>query len=400
MEHLPIIVVFVLFLGFAVVSRKMEGSIITAPMLFTGAGLLVGVFLLGMTGFEINNEFLHLLFEATLVLVLFSDAARIDLNKLKENYTIPVRLLIYGLPLTIIFGTGIVYSLPIGLTICEAGLVVAILAPTDAALGQVVVSSKSVPERIRRALSVESGLNDGMALPVVLVFASIASALVTNDDVQWLQFALLQLILGPLSGIAVGFLGAQLLDFADDKNWMSETGQGIAALVLAGLSFVLAETIQGNGFIAAFVAGLVFANKLKHGCHYLFEFIETEGQLLTQSTFFVFGALFLPHALAVATPYYWLVSILSLTVLRMLPVWIALSRLRLDSSTKLFLGWFGPRGLASILFLSLVIGETKLPHPEVVTNIVFITVFMSIFLHGVSAAPLSKLYSGDSGEKI
>ena len=392
MEHLPLIAVLLLFLGFALVSRRIDGSMITPPMLFTGAGLVLGPLFFGVQPFEIHSPEVRLLLEITLVLVLFSDAAAIDLKALRQTFSIPARMLVLGIPLTIILGTGIAYALPLGLTFCETALVIAILAPTDAALGQVVITSKQVPVRIRQALSVESGLNDGLALPVVLLFASIASALATDQDMRWLQFGAMQLILGPLAGIAVGYLGARLLDYADQRNWVSDTGLGIIALVLAGISYVLAETVHGNGFIAAFVAGLVFGNQLRNSCNYLFEFVETEGQILTQGAFFVFGALFLPHALVTADPVHWLLAILSLTLLRMAPVAISLSGLGLDWNTRLFLGWFGPRGLASILFISLVIGETALPNPNAVVTIIFITVFLSIFLHGVSAAPLAAAY--------
>ena len=290
----------------------------------------------------------------------------------------------------------VAYFLPLGLSVWEAALLAAILTPTDAALGQAVVENEIVPERIRRSLNVESGLNDGIALPVILILASVASAMAGNDVGSWVQFALAQLTLGPAAGVLVGFFGARLLNRADAHDWVSESGHGMIALVLAGLSFLLAEALGGNGFIAAFAAGLVFGDQLKNACHSLFEFVETEGQLLTLGAFFIFGALLLPNALTESalwiSPWHWLFAFLSLTLLRMLPMALSLVGLRLSLPSILFLGWFGPRGLASILFMLVVMKTSTLPHMETITNIVFIAVLLSVLLHGLTAAPLARKY--------
>jgi NhaP-type Na+/H+ or K+/H+ antiporter len=399
MEHLSPILVALVFLGFGLVSKKLSSAIITPPMLFVFCGFLLSSSALGVLHLEIDQHFLKLLLEVTLVLVLFSDAARIDLNKLKKDYVVPQRMLLIGMPLTILIGTAMAIVLPLGLTFCEAALLAAILTPTDAALGQVVVSSDKVPESVRIGLNVESGLNDGIALPIILLFASIASAIMTNENQEWFKFAVLQLSLGPLTGIVVGFVGARLLTEASKRQWVSASGEGITALCIAGLCFIVAEALHGNGFIAAFVGGLVFGHFQKNSCAYLFEFVETEGQILTLGTFFVFGALLLPMALSEFNIWYWLFAIFSLTVMRMLSVYISLRGLKLNLPTTLFLGWFGPRGLASILFVLLVVSDTMLPHPEVITNIVFIAVLISVFAHGLSAAPLAKRY-GESTHAI
>ncbi len=399
MEHLALIAVILVFAGFGLISKRLDSAVITPPMIFVTAGFILSGSGLGLLHFELDQHLLRLLLEVTLVLVLFSDAARIDLRKLKTDRVIPQRLLLIGMPLTILVGSLFAMALPLGLTICEAALVAAILTPTDAALGQVVVSSEKVPEPIRIGLNVESGLNDGIALPIILVFASIASAIMTNDNQEWLTFALLQLSLGPLSGIIIGFSGAWLIRRANQRHWVSPSGEGIIALCIAGLCFVVAESLHGNGFIAAFVGGIVFGNYQKNQCKYLFEFAETEGQIFTLSTFFVFGALLLPMALQDFNLWYWVFAIFSLTIMRMLPVYLSLKGLNINFMTTLFLGWFGPRGLASILFVLLVINETILPHPQIITNIVFITVMLSVFAHGLSAAPLAKRY-GESRSAI
>ncbi len=394
MEHLTLIAVALVFLGFGLVSRKLSSAVITPPMVFVVAGFVLSAPGLGFLHVEIEQHMLKLLLEVTLILVLFSDAARIDIDKLKKDHIIPQRMLLIGMPLTILVGTAVASILPLGLTFCEAALVAAILAPTDAALGQVVVSSDKVPEPVKIGLNVESGLNDGIALPIILVFASIANAIMTNDNQAWFKFAVLQLAFGPLSGIAIGYGGAWLIRAASKRGWVSSSGQGIIALCIAGLCFIVAETLHGNGFIAAFVGGLVFGNLLKNRCHYLFEFVETEGQIFTLGTFFIFGALLLPMALFSFNIWYWIFAVFSLTIMRILPVHLSLRGLQINLSTSLFLGWFGPRGLASILFVLLVIGDAMLPHPDIVANIVFVTVLISVFAHGLSARPLASRYGG------
>ena len=326
-------------------------------------------------------------------LALERDAARIDLNRVRRDHNLPVRMLVIGLPLTIAAGTVIAVQLFPALSIWEAALLAALLAPTDAALGQPVVSAKAVPVRIRQAINVESGLNDGIALPAVLLFAALAS--IQHDAVQatdWVRFGVLQVTLGPLVGLLIGYIGARLLDVAAERGWASTSFQGIAILSLAMLTYITAELIGGNGFIAAFIGGMVFGNKLRHPCTFLFEFIETEGQLLMLITFLIFGAALLPEAIANLNPTVFLYAVLSLTVIRMVPIAISLLGARLRLPTQLFLGWFGPRGLASILFVLLILEESEVPHHDEILSITLVTVALSVLLHGVSAAPLAKLY--------
>ena len=392
MEHIGLITVALVFLGYGLISKKVSTGIITAPMIFVAAGFMLSPSVFNIVHLQIEQDMLKLLLEATLVLVLFSDAAKINLKQLRSHHRIPKRMLLLGMPLTILIGFGVATAMPLGITLCEAALLAAILTPTDAALGQVVVSSEKIPERIRLGLNVESGLNDGIALPIILVLASVASAIATSDN-GWILFGLKQITLGPLTGIAIGFMGAWLIRRASDRHWLTESGEGIIALCIAGLCFIVAESVHGNGFIAAFVGGIVFGNSQQNRCHYLFEFAETEGQILTLGTFFIFGALLLPDALLHFNLWHWLFAAFALTIMRMLPVFISLQGLRLNLSTNLFLGWFGPRGLASILFVLLVVSETLLPHPQIITNIVFIAVLMSVFAHGLTAAPLTNRYS-------
>jgi NhaP-type Na+/H+ or K+/H+ antiporter len=276
-------------------------------------------------------------------------------------------------------------------TLWEAALLAALLAPTDAALGQAVVSAKAVPIRIRQAINVESGLNDGIALPAVLLFAALASAKVSGAG-EWVEFALLQVGLGPLVGIVLGYLGARALDYGTEKSWVGPAFQGIAILSYAILTYVVSELVGGNGFIAAFVGGLVFGSTLRHQCDFLFEFMETEGQLLMLITFFIFGAVLLPEGLEHLD---WSIvgyALLSLTVIRMVPIALSLLGTGLRLPTQLFLGWFGPRGLASILFVLLILEESEIAHRHEILAITLVTVALSTLLHGITAAPFAKIY--------
>ena len=234
------------------------------------------------------------------------------------------------MPLTIALGAVAALLLFDGFGIWEAALLAAILAPTDAALGQAVVSNQLVPVRIRQALNVESGLNDGIALPFILILAALASAMHAETDAgEWFLFGAKQVVFGPIAGIALGYVGGKLVSLCYRRQWMSESAEGMIVLGLAFGAFALAETVHGNGFIAAFVAGLTFGNTLKHKCQFLYEFAESEGQILILLTFMAFGAAMIPQAMGEMTMAHILFAILALTVLRMLPKAMKVSRIRI-----------------------------------------------------------------------
>ena len=387
---------------YSLISGRRHITFITAPMVFIGFGYMVGPGGLNIASIDPNHAVIHFIAECTLILVLFSDASRIDLKQVRQDHNLPVRMLSIGLPLTIVAGTLIAaYLFPL-FSLWEAALLAALLAPTDAALGQSVVASKIVPARIRQTINIESGLNDGIVLPAVLVIAAMAGTQQDPREVgDWIQFALLQIVLGPLTGIFIGYYGGRLLDTAAERCWMSQSYLGIGILSLAVLTFAAAELVGGNGFIAVFIGGMVFGNSIRHPCTFLFEFMETEGQLLMLITFLVFGAALLPEALAHMNFSIFLYAILSLTIIRIVPVLVSLLGAGLQLPSKFFLGWFGPRGLASILFVLLILERAEVPHHDEILSITVITVALSALLHGVSAAPFSNLfgkYSAGMGE--
>ncbi len=389
MNLLIVSVVALAVLLFGLVSNRLEKTIITPPMAFTALGIVLAI--LGLGHFELDESFIELLAEITLVLVLFTDATRIDLKVFRREYGLSLRLLGIGLPLTIMLGTFIAALLFDFLSLWEAALLAAILAPTDAALGQAVVSSERVPARIRQTLNVESGLNDGLVLPAILLFISIIG-LEMQSVSMWLSFVGLQLLLAPIVGIIVGLVGGWLVNKASESKWMNQTFTQISALALAFLAFGLAELVGGNGFIAAFVAGLSLGNSQKNTCHQLYEFAEAEGQLLSLFVFLIFGALMVGPALSVISWQVALYVILSLTIIRMLPVAISFIGARLQLDTILFVGWFGPRGIASLIY-GLLLFEHGLANKEPIFHIIVLTVLASTFLHGLTAVPLANAYA-------
>ena len=294
---LPLFLIFGgVFFAFALVSKRIQGTSLTPPMLFTLAGLGLSYVLIERAGIKYTEGGLHLLAELTLILVLAADSSQISLAQLRQRKAIPARLLLIALPLIMLSGAAVGYLIFPHIGWYQAALIAAILAPTDAALGASVLADKTVPLNIRQGLNVESGLNDGIALPAVLFFACFLNLTHQAPEENWLLFLGLQLVIGPLAGIAVGWIGGHLIALAAKKDWMTTHFQGVAAIALAVLAFAIAELFHGNGFIAAFVAGLTYGNLHVHYSKFLHEFTETESEFLAYLTFFLFGALILPEA--------------------------------------------------------------------------------------------------------
>lgn len=399
-----ILVLAVLVFGFGLLSRRLSRGVITPPLAFVGFGMLLSAPAMELLGIpsllgkaDHLEPVIHLLGEFTLVVVLFTDAAQIDIRALRRGAGLPVRLLGIGMPLTIVAGTIAAAVVFPGFELWELILLGAILAPTDAALGQAVLMSKDVPLQIRQGLSAESGLNDGIAVPVVVIFASLAGVgqLVDGEPLTLeycLLFAAKQVVLGPLVGLAVGFVAAMAMAWAIRREAMDHAYQEIAGLALALLAYTAASALGGNGFIATFVAGLVLGNSSATVGEGLWDFAEEEGQLLVLVTFFLVGLTLGWPTLVAAPVSAWVYAIASLTVLRMLPVALALVDSGFDTSTRLYVGWFGPRGLASILFAILLLDELHVPHSEQIVQVVMLTVLLSVAAHGLTATPLTRLF--------
>ena len=385
------LLLFILAAGvLGVIGKRVSQTIVTPPMIFLALGLLAAE--LGFMERDAAEIALHVVAEVALVLLLFLDASQIDGRLLRQRYQWPERMLAFGLPLSIGIGALAAWPFLPGAPLVEAALVAALLAPTDAALGQAVVTNKAAPERARRALIVESGLNDGLALPAVLLFASLTGGAMAQDWSFWLQFGALQLTLGPLVGAVMGLIGGWALLRAKALDWTDEAYEGVGAVALAATAYLLADQVGGNGFIAAFVAGLLFGGVVGQKCKFVYEFTENEGQLLSWAAFFLIGLALLPEALGKLTWSMLGLILVSLLLVRPIAIWISLVGTDATPATRLFFGWFGPRGLATALFALIVVEELGHDMAGVVLTIAVNAVWISALLHGASALTGARLY--------
>jgi len=382
-------------LGFAAVSRRLEGTSVTAAMAFMGAGLLLGPKVFGIVDPAPGGETVKLLAEATLAVVLFGDAARIELRALREQLGVPARLLGIGLPLTITLGFLVALVVFGSLEWPEALLLAVILAPTDAALGQAVVTLPSLPLRIRQSLNVESGLNDGLCVPVFVVVLAVAGAEAgIISDSHALRVLVEQIGYGVIAGAGAGLLSAAVIVVAGQRGYVEGSWLQLVPVAGAALAYSVASAVGGSGFIAAFVGGAAFGAVRRKTGGEVGYFLEEAGALLGAATFVVFGAVLLQPALGRLSWQVALYAALSLTVIRMLPVALAMAGTGSRPPTVAFVGWFGPRGLASIVFAVLTIeSHGTLPHESVLLDAVFVTIGISVILHGITAAPLANWYA-------
>ena len=394
MDFAAFAVIGALLVAYSLVSRRLSQMSITGPMVFMLAGLAIGPSGLGLLAGSFDEGLIEVLAELTLVLILFTDATRIEVGKLRHSVQIPVRLLAIAMPLGVVLGTVAGRWLLPDASLFEVAVLAAVLIPTDAALGQAVVTNRQVPARIRQALNVESGLNDGLILPAITILAAAAAVGSAEGSAGvWIEFALRQIGYGVVCGVGAGFLGGWLLDRTWRRGWVEGVMRQLSTLAIAATAFSLAEILEGNGFVAAFLAGLAFGSVARSHCESAAEFSEDQGHLLSLLTFLFFGAVLLgPELSRVTTPVV-VYAISSLTLVRMLPTAISVLGMGLEPRTTAFLGWFGPRGLASILFGLSVIHDAELPSAELFTTVVTATVALSVVVHGASSVPLSTAYA-------
>jgi NhaP-type Na+/H+ or K+/H+ antiporter len=378
---------------YALLARRLDRWSISGPMVFVAAGLALGPDGVGVLELSLDSGVVLTFTEITLATLLFADATSVPLRDVEGDAGTDGRLLGVGLLLTIVVGTALALLLAPELGWAGAALIASVLAPTDAALGMAVVTDRAVPVRIRRALNVESGLNDGIVTPFVTLFLAAVLSEEGVDKGPWLVEAATQMGLAVLVAAVVGGAGGWFLSTASRRGWTSPVSEQLAVLALAILSYVAAVWMGGNGFVSAFAAGLIFGAVGKPG-HEAVGFTEDASLFASYLVWVVFGALFVGPVLAgsidpLAVAY----ALLSLTVVRMVPVAIALAGKGFGRRTIAFMGWFGPRGLASVVFTLLAVEElhgtpVDLPLVEVATW----TILLSVLLHGVTARPLAAAY--------
>ena len=393
--ELALMAVFILV--YSAVAAGVERTRISGPIVFTVFGLLVGPAWLALLSFQTAGETIKTLAELTLALVLFTDAANANLGVLAKTARLPTRLLLIGLPLTIVLGFGVGILFFQQLSLLELAVLATMLAPTDAALGKAVVSNPAVPDPVRQGLSVESGLNDGICVPILLLFLALAQGQAGDQSTWALALGLFaeEVGIGLITGLVLTAGAVWLLRLGERHRWISHTWIQFPVVALAFACFATAQTLGGSGFIAAFVGGLFFGARLREHREELLRAAEGTGDIFALITWVIFGSAVVAKALGHFSWSIVLYAALSLTLIRMVPVFVSLTGLRVNTEGKLFLGWFGPRGLASIVFGVMVV-NANLPHSGTIAMTVVCTICLSVLAHGVTANPWAKAY----GERL
>ena len=385
---------------YSLVAGRVERAAASGPIVFVIAGLLMGPLGLGWFDGDVSNTELRVLADLTLALILFIDAANADLAILKRQFRIPSRMLLFGLPGVIFLGTIIAALLFDTLSLFEAAILGTVLAATDAALGKAVVTNKAVPTQIREGLNIESGLNDGLCVPILLVFIALTLGSGTEGGSTMLALKLVtkEIGIGLIVGLGLTAVGTWALRWCRDKGWVTEIWKQVTVVALAIACFSVAQSLHGSGYIAAFTGGLLFGFMAKDDTHRLVLAAEGTGETLALMTWLVFGTAVIGQSIEYFTWEMLVYALLSLTVIRILPIFLSLSGTGESTASKLFLGWFGPRGLASIVFAIIVINK-GVPGGKFIAMVVVLTVFLSLVAHGVSANPLAKLLGQKEGKK-
>jgi len=394
-QNAAILAAFLLI--YSAVAGRVERSWLSGPIVFTAAGLLLGPYGLGVVRLNLGAEGLRTLAELTLAMVLFTDAANADFETVRRNIAIPERLLLIGLPLTIVLGFLVAMVLFPGLAPLEMALLAAMLAPTDAALGKPVVTNPAVPPVMREALNIESGLNDGICVPIVVLLLGLAvgTQIEHGTMIHAVRVVIEEIGIGLVVGLLLTWLTVLMLRFAERQGWISEHWEEVPIVALAAACFAAAQAIGGSGFIACFVGGLLLSGMGPPHKEKLLRGAVATGEALALLTWIAFGVGAVARIVDGLSWAALLYAVLSLTVIRMLPVFLCLAGTGMRTADKLFIAWFGPRGLATIVFGVIVFNE-KLPGNDTIIAVAGGTILLSVIAHGVSANPLVKAMAGRS----
>lgn len=384
MDYLVFILLTASLLGYSLFGRFFSRILITGPILM----ILVGIFssVLSVNPIQtLSFNVLKQFSELTLAIILFSDAAHAKLRVLKHHYKTPLLLLLVALPLSFVVGTVFAYWLFPELGFVLAAFIAIILTPTDAALGRTVLVSRYVSSEVKEAINVESGLNDGLCVPLFIALLW----LVTNtSEITGAEAALLFISeLGIAVLVAVTLLPMLMwcIEKAQQKQLMSAQVSSFSLVFIAVLVFGTAQFLHGSGFFAAFIAGLIFDWRYKHETkHTWLKDIEEIGDTLSLIVWFLVGLAF---TYLFKLGFSWQViayALLSLTIVRIVPVFISLVFSTQNVKEKGLLAWFGPRGLASVVFVMLAV-EHKVPNADLVLQVSLTTILVSVVLHGVTS---------------
>ena len=388
MHHSTPLVLTVLVLAYAVVSEQVNRRFIAPALIFMLAGMALGPFGFGVLDAGPATEGYTVLAQLALTVILFNQAAKLRLNRIRERSPVSLRLLVIGIPLTVLLSTlTAAVVLPV-LPWWEAVALAAIVAPTEVALIEALLDDSRIPERVRQALSVESGFYDGFALAILLVAMGLASQRTDPNHTHWIQFIFSTEILSLLAGAAVGLVGGWVVTWSRRSQWMTDTWAQLATLALAFVCFQLGEWLQASGFVAAFTGGLAFSFISRRNDDELpTQVSDATGQLLELLVFAMFGAFAVIDGWRNADWRIVLFSVLALFMVRIVAVLVALVRTSMPMSSRLFIGWFGPRGIGPLVLGLLVINRGEIERAGLIGTVGVVTVSLSLVLHSLSTAP-------------
>ncbi len=399
MPHAEIASIALFACLYSAAAGRIERTPINGALVFVAFGFACGPFGFGLISGERDVAGLRLIAELALALVLFSEATKADLKVIFRTLQMPRRLVFLALPLVILLGFVLGLVVLDGFSLLGLAILATILAPTDAALGKAVITNKQVPADIREGLNFESGLNDGICVPIFLALLALvggaADAGFTDNTVKLI---VQEIGIGAVVGLLVSYVAALTLRFCHRRGWFTDSWMqvSVVAAALACSSFAMA--MHGSGFIGAFVGGLLFGYLTDEAKHELILAAEGTADALTMVTWIIFGVGVVGQVAGAFSPQILLYAVLSLTVIRIVPVLIALQPLRLTMRDRLFVGWFGPRGLATVVF-SMMVLQSQLPEAELLVVTAACTVLLSVILHGLSAVPvIHRLYGSPANE--
>ena len=384
---------------YSIFAKRIEKSIISGPIAFVLMGIVMGPLLLGWFDGDVTRTELRVVADLTLALILFIDAAHADLSILSLRIKIPTRMLLFGLPGVIALGFCLAALIFPELSLFEAAILATMLAATDAALGKAVITNKSVPIHVREGLNAESGLNDGLCVPILLVFIALAEGSSEGSGTGLaIRLVIQELGIGLAVGLGFTMVAGKLMKYCWHQGFVTKYWLHIAVVALALAEFALAQSLHGSGYIAAFTGGLLFGYLAKEETHDLVQTAEEDAETLAMMTWLIFGASVIGTQIDLFTWEIIVYSLFSLTLIRIIPIYLSLTGTGESVSNKLFMGWFGPRGLASIIFAIIVL-NSDVEGGNLLASIVVCTVFFSLIAHGLTANPLSKWLAAKEAER-
>jgi NhaP-type Na+/H+ or K+/H+ antiporter len=383
------LVLAVLVLGYALISEKVNRSYIAPALIFLLLGMALGPFGLHLLDAGPGTEGYTVLAQLALTVILFNQAANLRFDGIRLHGPVTLRLLVIGIPLTVVLGALTAAVLLPVLPWWEAVCLAAIVAPTEVALIEALLDDRRIPERVRHALSVESGFYDGFALAILLTALALASEQADRSDVNWTWFIFSTEFLSLLAGAAVGLVGGLVVAWSRSRDWMSDIWAQLATLALAFICFGLGEWIQASGFVAAFTGGLAFSfvAKRKAAAPLSTQVCDATAQLLELLVFAMFGAFAVIDGWRRADWRIVLFALLALFAVRIVAVLVAFVRTGLPTPDRLFIGWFGPRGIGTVVLGLLVVNRGDILHADVIATAVVVTVTLSLVLHSLTTAP-------------